>query len=293
MSGSPTRVIVWATGSVGQDVIRRCAIDPNLELVGAFVYGADKDGEDAGTIAGVAPLGVTATRDRRTIVATDADVVIHAPKGHHLDEQHDGDVEALLRSGKNVISTRGYFNPWAFGERYAQRWLDACNAGGVTLAGLGMSPGFVGERVAITLSGGCLELKTLTLREAYDCTKLLPTMLEKMGFGSSPVDYAASSINVNYDDLYLPTLHNVVAGLGGTVERWEASHEVVTAEADVTEATWPVPAGSVQGTLRRWTGYSGGARSSSRSTCGSSAKSPIGLTKAVGPSRPTVPRATS
>ncbi|MGY2033312.1 hypothetical protein ACW9HR_36775 [Nocardia gipuzkoensis] len=49
---------------------------PVMELVGAYVYTATKDGQDVGEIAGIGPIGVTATTDRDRILALDADCVL-------------------------------------------------------------------------------------------------------------------------------------------------------------------------------------------------------------------------
>ena len=65
----PYKVVVWATGRVGRLAIRAVADRSNLELVGVWVHSGSKDGKDAGTIAGIDPLGVAATRDD----AADAD----------------------------------------------------------------------------------------------------------------------------------------------------------------------------------------------------------------------------
>jgi hypothetical protein len=45
------KVAVWATGGVGRLAIRTVVDRPNLELVGAWVHSARKDGEDVGTLA--------------------------------------------------------------------------------------------------------------------------------------------------------------------------------------------------------------------------------------------------
>ena len=55
------RVIQWATGSIGRHAIAAIAEDPSLELAGVWVHTAAKVGKDAGELAGVAPLGISAT----------------------------------------------------------------------------------------------------------------------------------------------------------------------------------------------------------------------------------------
>ena len=248
----PLRVISWATGKVGEAVARELLGDPRFELVGALVYGEEKDGRDLGEIVGMKAIGVRATREKDEIFALPADVVIHAPIGHKRSDEHDADVIRLLESGKNVISTRGWFNCRAFGEDYARKMEDACRKGGVTLAGLGMTPGFVAERLATTLTGAMLTLHHLTVSEAYDCTPLFDGLLRRMGFGMSPAEYEASPIRTNYDDMYSQVAWSVVETFGRRPDRVEARHSHVLAETDVREGSLPIPRGTVQGTIRRW-----------------------------------------
>ena len=100
------KVVQWATGGLGVAAIRGIAEHPDLELAGCWVHSAAKAGRDAGEIAGIGKLGVTATNSIDDILALDADAVIYAPLAADPDE-----VAALLRSGKNVITPVGWVYP--------------------------------------------------------------------------------------------------------------------------------------------------------------------------------------
>jgi hypothetical protein len=73
------RVIQWATGGVGCAAIEAIASHPELELVGVWVHSSAKVGKDAGELAGIAPLGVTATNDVEALLALQADCIVYAP----------------------------------------------------------------------------------------------------------------------------------------------------------------------------------------------------------------------
>ena len=66
----PYRVIQWATGNVGRAAVEGILSHPELELVGAWVHGADKAGRDVGELCGLGPIGVRATNDVDAILAT-------------------------------------------------------------------------------------------------------------------------------------------------------------------------------------------------------------------------------
>ena len=55
------RIVQWALGNVGRRAIIAIHANPHLELVGCYVHGAAKAGQDAGALAGIGPIGVITT----------------------------------------------------------------------------------------------------------------------------------------------------------------------------------------------------------------------------------------
>ncbi len=100
------RIIQWMTGDVGQVGVRHFADNPVFDLVAVLVHSEDKVGKDAGEIAGIEPIGVVATDDIESIIAIDADCVFYTPIIMDVDT-----VCRLLQSGKNVVTTSGFFHP--------------------------------------------------------------------------------------------------------------------------------------------------------------------------------------
>jgi hypothetical protein len=114
------KVVQWGSGNVGRSAIATLAARPGLDLVGLLVSTPDKVGRDAGTIAGIEPIGVIATDDVEQILALDADVVIHMPLPSLVHGDDPGaDLDnfcRLLASGKHVITTVGYMYPKVYGD---------------------------------------------------------------------------------------------------------------------------------------------------------------------------------
>jgi hypothetical protein len=100
------RVVQWATGNQGVEAIRAILDRPDLELVGAKVYSPDKEGVDAGVLAGRKPCGVTATQDIDDILALGADCVAYFPRHASIDQ-----VCRILASAANVTTTAFLFHP--------------------------------------------------------------------------------------------------------------------------------------------------------------------------------------
>ncbi|GAA3207869.1 hypothetical protein [Actinocorallia longicatena] len=258
------RVIQWATGAIGKTTLRAVLDAPDLELAGLFVYGDRKAGRDAGDIARRPLTGVIATRDRAEILATDADLVIHAPRLQDPYETHDADICALLRSGKNVITTAGHSFPRAQGPERERMFLDACAEGGSTLYGVGISPGVVGERLVLALTGVCLDLEHVSIDEVLDASRVPDPnfVFDVMGMGSAPgaIDLDGGGLPVMYGKLYGETLAFMAERMELPVDRIEADHRAELATRDLTVPAGTIKEGTVAATEWRWHLVSGGER---------------------------------
>jgi hypothetical protein len=256
-----TRVIQWATGAIGKTTLRAVLDAPDLELVGLYVYGERKAGRDAGDIARRPPTGVIATRDLDEIVALPADVVIHTPRLRLDYGEHDEDICRLLRSGKNVITTAGHHYP---APERAARFEQACAEGGSTLFGVGISPGVIGERLALALTGVAVRLDRVEIDEVLDA-RAMPDpdfVFNVMGMGADPaaVDLENGALPVLFGELYAETLRFMGDAMGVVYDRIEPDHHLELADEDVTVAAGTIGKGTVVATEWRWHGIVAGER---------------------------------
>lgn len=191
------KVVQWATGSVGTASLREIIRHPDLELAGLRVYGKDKVGKDAGVLAGGAPVGVIATDSIEQIIATDCDVVIHAPRAAgHLEEMND-DLERLLRAGKNVVTVAIGIAPERHGPGFVKRLEDACRAGNSTFHATGIDPGFLCDRLPASLTALSSQVDRIRMLEAADLiyhpnSEMIMTLL---GFGLAPDEFKIDPAN--------------------------------------------------------------------------------------------------
>ena len=93
------RTVVWSTGGVGSIAIDAITGRPDLDLVGVWVHSADKVGQDAGVLAGIDPVGVTATNDAEALIALQPDCVVYAASGPDRDGGAVPDYLRLLDVG--------------------------------------------------------------------------------------------------------------------------------------------------------------------------------------------------
>src|SRR6185295_93686 len=97
------RVVGWSTGGVGQLVIRAIARRPDLDLVGVWVHSEEKDGVDAGTLAGIEPVGVPATTDADALLGLAPDCVCYSASGEAMDAAAVPEMARMLEVGINVV----------------------------------------------------------------------------------------------------------------------------------------------------------------------------------------------
>lgn len=257
------RVIQWATGAMGKNCLRAVLAHPDHELVGLFVYGERKAGQDAGTIANMEPCGVIATRNADEIIALDADVVIHAARLDPPFERHDPDILRLLRSGKSVISINGGTFPPLWSPERRAAFEAACAEGQSRFMGAGLNPGFAAEKLGVVASGLCTDMQTLSVRETVDCraVKSATYVFDVIGFGADP-----ASTDPNAPD-WLPALtmnamfREVVGAVGDRLhlqlDEIITAHALQPAHTDIDIAAGRIAKGTTAQIDWRWLGKTG------------------------------------
>lgn len=256
----PLKVIQWATGYVGALCLEELIKNPDFDLVGVLVYG-DKAGKDAGAIVGLDDTGVIATRDRDAMIAADADCVVYAPLAAEM-EQLDDDIVALLESGKNVVTTAGYFAPKCRGEEVVARLEAACTKGGTSLLGTGIEPGFMLDRLGPMLTSVCTDVDFIRLQEIADAAHhpAAEMMKEAIGFGKSPEHVQNDPVFGPYwKSFFTESITSVAQGLGIELDDVQISLEVAAAPRAIDIEVGRIEEGSVVGVRHTVNGMVDGA----------------------------------
>lgn len=243
------RVVQWATGAIGKASIRHIVENPAMELVGVLVTNPDKVGKDAGEIAGIAGIGLTATDDKDAIVALEADCVHFAPLAPDIDM-----VCRLLRSGKNVVSPLGPFYPTEHTRADIERIEEAGGEGGVSFHGTGIHPGYAGDILPFTLARLTGRIDHVRIYEMADFLKTPSPWMERMGFGRDPEDLAANpSRSPDVINQFAQSMAMIAEGLGKKVDGTTSQTTFAVATKDIPHAHGVLPAGTVAGQRYEWT----------------------------------------
>lgn len=252
MSDTPRyRVVQWTTGNVGKSSVQAIAANPGLELVGCYAWSPDKVGRDVGELCGIDSLGVAATNDVDALLALKPDCVIYNPMWHDTDE-----LVRILSAGVNVVSTAAFITGRNLGSD-RDRIADACQRGGTTMFGTGISPGFA-ELLAIVSATICGRVDKVTVSEAADTTFYdSPATERPVGFGE-PIDHPdLQAMTAHGTAVFGEAVRLVADALGVELDgvRCEAEYAQTTADLDL--GSWTIPAGCVAGVAASWQGFVG------------------------------------
>ena len=240
-------VIQWATGGVGRAAIAGVVAHPELELVGCWVHDPDKDGRDAGELAGLDPLGVRATSDVDELLALEADCVIYTPV-----LADPAVVVRILASGANVVTPLGWFYP---GDRDESAVETACRTGGTSLHGTGIHPGGVTERIPLLVSALSQSITHVRAEEFSDIrTYDAPAVVgDIMLFGRTPEEAVASPMPAILGDGFLQSVAMVAHELGFALDPEPAvTHDVAVATAPIDSPIGAIEPGRVAAQRFTW-----------------------------------------
>jgi 2,4-diaminopentanoate dehydrogenase len=159
---SSIRVVQWTTGKTGSAAVRGMVGHPALKLVGCYAFSADKVGQDVGTLAGIEPIGISATDDIDALLALKPDCVSYMP--YRPDFDH---VVQILESGVNLVTTMYMMAGRGYGDDVHGRIAEAAQRGRSSLYASGIYPGHA-PMVALAASAMCTRIDCISVLESLD-----------------------------------------------------------------------------------------------------------------------------
>ena len=243
------RVVGWSTGGVGKLAIRAIARRPDLELVGVWVHSAEKDGTDAGTLAGIDPLGVTATTDVDALLALAPDCVCYSAQGEAMDAAAVPDMARMLEAGINVVtvSTPGLVHPPGYQADWREQLEAAAARGNATLYASGIEPGFAGDQLPLTLMTMSDTVTSVRTQEIflYDEYPVTFVMFEVFGFGKPMEHQAIMAMPGVQSGTWGPPVRMIADRLGVELDEIRETYEKVATPRTLEVAAGTIEAGTV------------------------------------------------
>jgi 2,4-diaminopentanoate dehydrogenase len=243
------RVIQYGMGPIGASIIRLMRQKASLEIVGAIDTDPKKVGRDLGELggAGDAPWGVLVSADAAQVLATPADVVVHSTSSY-LPSVMD-QLLSCLAAGLCVVSTCEELSyPFRKHPQLSKTLDTAAREEGVALVGTGVNPGFVMDKLPLTLSAVSQRVDWVSAVRIVDASKRRLPLQKKIGAGLTSQEFRAQVAAGVIKHHGLPESIAMVAdGLGFRLDEISETIEPMIADAAVKTEFLEVAQGQVAG----------------------------------------------
>jgi hypothetical protein len=222
------RVVQWATGRIGESSLRELIRSPEMELVGVYVHSEAKEGRDAGELCGLAPIGISATRNIDKIIALKPDCVVAVQEGCNID-----DVCRFLEAGINIATSRvDFLEPDRMDPEVRRRTEAACLKGGASIHATGASPGFSSEALPLVAASMSRRMDCMTIDEYADIPASCPDVqvVQGMGFGRQPGGKFDPNLLAHISHGFEQSVNLVAKALNVPVDGFEVLGETANAK---------------------------------------------------------------
>ena len=180
------RVIQYGIGPIGASIVKLLREKDSVDLVGAIDSDPAKIGKDLAEVVGASggPWGVKVSGDAKGVLEQSADVVMHTTSSS-LPKVMD-QLLACLDVGSCVVSTCEELSyPYRTHPQLADQLDKAAKESGVALVGTGVNPGFVMDKLVITLGGVSQRIDHVKAVRVVDASKRRLPLQKKIGAGMS------------------------------------------------------------------------------------------------------------
>ena len=186
------RAIQYGIGPIGASIVKLLREKETIEIVGAIDKDPAKVGRDLGEVVGApdAPWGVKVSGDAKGVLEQSADVVLHTTSSS-LPKVMD-QLLACLDVGSCVVSTCEELSyPYRTHPELAAKLDNAAKESGVALVGTGVNPGFVMDKLVITLAAVSQRIEHASAIRIVDASKRRLPLQKKVGAGMAVEEFRA------------------------------------------------------------------------------------------------------
>jgi hypothetical protein len=254
------RVVQYGVGPIGGSIARLIRTKHALEIVGAVDADPNKIGKDLGVIVGAedAPWGIEVSGDPRTVLNGRVDLVTHSTSSY-LESVKD-QLLACIGAGCCVVSTcEELAYPFRKHPEISAELDAAAKEEGVALVGTGVNPGFVMDKLVLTLASAAQRVDSAKATRIVDASRRRLPLQKKIGAGMTPEEFRAQVAAGVIKHHGLPESVAMIAdGLGLTIDDISETIEPVIAKETVKTEFLEVAAGQVAGVHQIARGTSSG-----------------------------------
>jgi 2,4-diaminopentanoate dehydrogenase len=254
------RVVQYGVGPIGASIARLMRQREIVEITGAIDSDSAKAGRDLGEIAGESevPWGVKISSDPAPVLQKPADVVIHSTSSYLPKVMQQ--LLTCVSAGCCVISTcEELAYPFRKYPELSQQLDSAARDEGVAIVGTGVNPGFVMDKLVLTLSAACQRVEFAAASRVVDASKRRLPLQKKIGAGMTPEEFRHQVEEGVIKHHGLPESVAMVAdGLGLALDDISETIDPVIADQPVKTEFLEVAPGQVAGVYQLARGVGGG-----------------------------------
>jgi 2,4-diaminopentanoate dehydrogenase len=243
------RAIQYGIGPIGASIVKLLREKDSVDIVGAIDSDPGKIGKDLAEVVGAAdgPWGVKVSGDARGVLDQSADIVLHTTSSS-LPKVMD-QLLACLDVGSCVVSTCEELSyPYRTHPELAAKLDKAAKESGVALVGTGVNPGFVMDKLVITLAAVSQRIDHVKALRVVDASKRRLPLQKKIGAGMSVDEFRAKVQEGTIKHVGLPESVAMVAdSLGLRIDQITETIEPKVAAEHVQTEFLTVEAGQAAG----------------------------------------------
>lgn len=243
MTISPITVAQYGIGPIGAEIARLLLTKPWVRLTGAVDIDPNKTGRDAGEVIGAGRnIGVPVT----AALEGKPDVVCHSTGSRLRDVAPQ--LKELLSRGCHVVSTCEELS-FPLDEEIREELQQVARANHVTLLGTGVNPGFVMDKLALTITSVCQHVDEVRILRIQNASTRREPLQRKVGAGMTTAQFrdAVAAGKIKHMGLR-ESLMMVGKGLGAEFTSvTEEKIEPIVAEREVVTQYLKVAPGEVAG----------------------------------------------
>jgi 4-hydroxy-tetrahydrodipicolinate reductase len=246
----PIRVLVVGLGQIGAALARTLLSEPGLRLASAVDPAPGLAGRPLREVLDDARAGPGLVRTELSEApAADVAVVTTASTVRAIAPV----VLAAVRRRLHVVSScEELAYPWTADPRLARRLDWAARKAGVVVLGTGVNPGFVLDRLVLTLASAALDVERVCAERVVDLATRRPALRQKCLVGASLQGFEEARRRGGVGHVGLEASARLVAaGLGWSADRYLESLDPLIADRRLRGPGYDVAAGDVAGVLHR------------------------------------------
>lgn len=239
----PIPVAQYGIGPIGAEITRLILTKSWLKLVAAVDIDPNKVGKDVGEVIGLKErVGIAVTPK----LAVKPVVVTHSTLSRMREVE--AQLKDLLESGCHVVSTCEEL-AFPLDAAIRENLQKAARGANVTLLGTGVNPGFVMDKLPLTLTSVCQQVNSIEVIRVVDASRRREPLQRKVGAAMTREQFQAAVNAGKIKHMGLKeSLMLIAAGLN--IELDEVSEETIqpmVAESEVVTDYLKVASGQVAG----------------------------------------------